>query len=80
MEAFPETSGLLTRVKGIAKELSEVFMVRVVDKGAGQLWGFCNQWVWDCTEQLLIHRGYLRDNQTHQASMQEIGLLVQPVG
>ena len=29
--------------------ISRDFVVRVVDKGAGQPFGFCKQWVWDST-------------------------------
>ena len=36
--AFPETGHLLRHVKRIAQALSRDFMVRIVDKGAGQLW------------------------------------------
>ena len=42
-DAFPETGQLLCHVKRIAQALSRDFMIRIVIKGAGQLWGFCNR-------------------------------------
>ena len=47
--AFSESGALLVKVKSAAKSIDRDFVVRVVDKGAGQLWGFFKQWVWDST-------------------------------
>ena len=38
--------------------MSQDFVVRIVDKGAGQLWDFCRQWAWDATGRFLEEGGY----------------------
>ena len=43
---FGEGGELRRRVQMLARDLSEVAVVRIVDKGPGQMWGFCRQW--DC--------------------------------
>ena len=40
---FSEGGELRRRVQAIARDLSRVAVVRIVDKGPGQLWGFCRQ-------------------------------------
>ena len=72
--AFPKSGQLLRHVKRIG------FMVRVVDKGAGQLWGFCNRWMWDCTEQFLLEGGYLKDTRSPTQYMREVSDMVQQLG
>ena len=59
---FPETGVALRRVQ--AAVISHDFVVRVVDKGAGQLWGFCKRWVWDSAVQFLADEGYTRTYST----------------
>ena len=44
----------------IAADLSEVAVVRVVDKGPGQLWGFCKYWAWQRLKSFLQAQGYSR--------------------
>ena len=71
-DAFREMGRLLTRVKAIAQQRpSSDFTVCVLDKGVGQLWGFCGQWIWDCTARLLIDGGYLTDKRSEDEYMQK---------
>ena len=44
---FTETGTLLKQLQNLAKHLGECRYIRIVDKGAGELWGFCAAWVWD---------------------------------
>ena len=42
----------------IAESLSKVAIIRVADKGAAMLWGFCAAWVWDNVDMFLSSEGY----------------------
>ena len=67
-------------MKRIAEDLARDFTVRVVDKGGGQLWGFCNRWVWDSIEQFLLEGRYLRDSRSPSEYMREVNDMVQQLG
>ena len=55
---FPETGADLKYVQSVVRETSGVIYVRIVDKGPGELWGFCRAWVWDIVWQFLETEGY----------------------
>ena len=55
---FPESGDLRTMVLTIAETLSKVAIVRVADKGAAMLWGFCAPWVWDNVDRFLTSENY----------------------
>ena len=40
-------------------EISDHFYVRIVDKGAGELWGFCKNGLWNETEEFLRAEKYI---------------------
>ena len=69
---FSESGALLAKVRSVAKSIGRDFVVRVVHKGAGQLRGFCEQWVWDSNVQFLTAGGYTTDQQTVSNYMQKI--------
>ena len=55
---FPETRAGLKYVQAVVQELSGVMYVKLVDKGLGELWGFCRAWVWDTGRHFLETEGY----------------------
>ena len=55
-------------------------MVRIVDKGAGQLWGFCNRWILESIEQFLVEGGYLTESRSPTQYMREVSDMVQQLG
>ena len=57
-ELFPESGADLKFVQHCASDLSGVLCVRIVDKGAGEVWGFCATWVWDIVHEFLQKEGY----------------------
>ena len=42
----------------MARAVTGQLYVRIVDKGAGLMWGFCAAWVWDTVRKFLIKEGY----------------------
>ena len=48
----------MCRVCRIAEQLSQDFYLRILHKGAGQLWGFCRRWVSEEAAKLLVQGGY----------------------
>ena len=59
---FSEGGELRRRVQMLARDLSQVAVVRIVDKGPGQMWGFCRQWAWDELQNFLVQQGYTRES------------------
>ena len=55
---FPESGDLCTMVLTIAETLSKVAVIRVADKSAAMLWGFCAALVWDNVDRFLISENY----------------------
>ena len=51
---FNEGGELRRRVQMLARDLSQVAVVRIVDKGPGQMWGFCRQWASDELQNFLV--------------------------
>ena len=52
MSLFPESGNLLVQLSRLSKFLSRSQHVRIVDKGAGEMWGFC-AWLWDQVEDFM---------------------------
>ena len=59
---FAEGGELRRRVRAIASDVSRVAAVHIVDKGPGQLWGFCHQWAWDELQNFLLQQRYIRES------------------
>ena len=53
MSLFPESGNLLAQLGRLSKFLSRSQHVRIVDKGAGEMWGFCAAWLWDQVEEFM---------------------------
>ena len=46
----------------MASTLESAAVIRVVDKGPGQLWGFYPAWVWYQLQAFLVSQGYNRSS------------------
>ena len=57
---FTEDGSLRGRVQAIARDTSALAVIWVVDKGPGQLWGFCRAWAWDALHAFMREQGYTR--------------------
>ena len=55
---FPETGKDLQHIHSLARAGSGIVYVRIVDKGAGQIWGSCGAWVWNTITEFLLIEGY----------------------
>ena len=55
---FSTSNDMLQYVQGIASQLSEVAIVRIVDKCPGVMWAFCRKWLWEQTSSFLIGEKY----------------------
>ena len=44
----------LKQLQCLTKFLADYQYVRIVDKGSGELWGFCCSWVWDSVADFMI--------------------------
>ena len=53
LSLFPESGNLLIQLSRLSKFLSRTQHVRIVDKGAGVMWGFCVAWLWDQVEDFM---------------------------
>ena len=53
MSLFPESGNLLAQLGRLSKFLSRSQHVRIVDKGAGEMLGFCAAWLWDQVEEFM---------------------------
>ena len=53
MSLFPESGNLLAQLGRLSKFLSRSQHVHIVDKGAGEMWGFCAAWLWDQVEEFM---------------------------
>ena len=51
---FPESGTLLRQLQKLSAFLSKYQYIRIVDKGAGELWGFCSAWVRDKVTEFMI--------------------------
>ena len=60
--------------------MSADFYVRIVDKGAGVLWGFCKQWVWLQVAKFLTKGGYQQVPGTANDFVVQGGKLTEELG
>ena len=77
---FPCTGDTLKRVQQASKKLSVDFYVRIVDKGAGVLWGFCKHGVWLQVAEFLTKGGYQRVPRTASDFVMQVGKLAAELG
>ena len=77
---FSNTGHTLRRFRHIVEQPSQSFYVRIVDKGAGQLLGFCRLWVWDQTASFLTQGGYQNVPGSTKDSVTTVSRLVQELG
>ena len=59
---FNHSGAMLSYVQAVSTRLSEVAIVRIVDKSLETMWGFCRQWIWDETTQFLRTERYTDTN------------------
>ena len=71
---------MLSHVQTIATRLSEVAIVRIVDKSPGTVWGFCRQWIWDETTQTLRTERYADTNRPPAEVLSSVCALVRGKG
>ena len=67
---FPETGTLLRPLRCLSGFLASFQYIRIVDKGSGELWGFCSAWVWEKVTEFMInenfdHTGWTQDEWAH---------------
>ena len=55
---FPESGADLKYVQTTVTDLSCILYVRIVDRGPGELWGFCRTRAWDVVHNFLTKEGY----------------------
>ena len=65
---FPETGGDVKFVQTLVKRVSHMIYVRIVDKGPGEIWGFCRAWVWESVIEFLKAEGYRETKDTKKGS------------
>ena len=56
---FPESGNLLSQLGHLSKFLARSQYIRIVDKGAGEMWGFCLAWLWDKVEEFMINEKFV---------------------
>ena len=66
---FPQSGKDLRRVQAVAESIRGVLYVRIVDKGAGHIWGFCAAWMWDTVREFLLKEGYTETTATGDTIM-----------
>ena len=77
---FQETGKLLRQACCEAQLISEHCYVRVVDKGSGELWGFCKWWLWGVVEEFLRTEGYIPVQADADTVRQEVADLISEKG
>ena len=55
---FPELGTLLRQLRRLSKFLASYQYTRIVDKGSGELWGFCSAWVWEKVTEFMINEKF----------------------
>ena len=77
---FPERGNLLFSVRRKVETIADHLVVRIVDKGTGELWGFCRHWLWKTTEEFLRKENYIPSDATPEQVTSEIAKLVSSKG
>ena len=57
---FTETGAILRQLGNLAEHLAQFQYICIVDKGAGELWGFCGAWVWDHVHEFMLAENFQR--------------------
>ena len=52
---FPKSGILMRQLRRLSKFLASFQYIRNVDKGSGELWGFCSAWVWEKVTEFMIN-------------------------
>ena len=55
---FPESGTLLRQLRRLSKFLASFQYTRIVDKGSGELRGFCSAWVWEKVTEFMINEKF----------------------
>ena len=55
---FPGTGTLLRQLRRLSGFLASFQYIRIVDKGSGELWGFCPAWVWEKVTKFMINEKF----------------------
>ena len=64
---FPEQGHEKRYLERQISDFAGSLYIRTVDKGAGQVWGFCQWWVWGVLEEVVTSEGYVPTTATpHQ--------------
>ena len=80
LSVFPETGSELQYVCAQVKQLTSYLYIRIVDKGAGQIWGFCKWWVWRVLESFVRSEGYVPSSASTADTKAKILALVESHG
>ena len=77
---FSECGTLLHTMRNTVDTVSKHMYARVVDKGAGELWGFYQHWLWGKTEEFLRKEKYLTSTSTPEQVVAETTALIKEKG
>ena len=84
---FPESGNLLLQIRKLSRFLAKFQYIRVVDKGADEMWGFCPTWVWDKVEEFMRAEKFINTrwqkpdwDQSISAAVQAMALQRNPQG
>ena len=73
---FKETGTLLRRSLQTVQSITDHMYVRIIDKGAGEMQGFCKWWLWGVVEEFLRTEGYIQVKQDPASVHSAIASLV----
>ena len=77
---FSGRGTLLHTVCRTVHTISKHRYVRIVDKGVGELWAFCKNWLWRQTEQILRAAKYISEDATPEEIVAEAVKLIKEHG
>jgi hypothetical protein len=77
---FAEPGRDLQFVREQVLTLSQSLYIRIVDKGVGQVWGFCKWWVWGVLESFVRAEGYVTSSASPSDVKSKILKLVEQNG
>ena len=56
---FPESGNPPSQLRHLSKFLEKLQYIRVMDKGAGEMWGFCSAWLWDRVQEFMRNETFV---------------------
>ena len=77
LSLWPDSGSAVRSVQSQVTEISQSHYVRIVDKGVGMLWGFCEHWMWSVLEEFLRKEKYVPCSQSQQEISDAVKKLVQ---